>query len=108
MPIYEYTCHECSKVFDAIQKMSDAPLTHCRCEKAGKVTKNLTAAGFALKGSGWYATDVKGGAAAKPSPEKPEAKPAETTAAPAAGSAAATPAAAPAPVAPAPAPVATG
>jgi putative FmdB family regulatory protein len=74
MPIYEYTC-ECGKVFDTIQKMSDAPLTQCRCENAGKVTKNLTAAGFALKGSGWYVTDFKGGAAAaKPAEGKPDAK----------------------------------
>jgi putative FmdB family regulatory protein len=66
MPIYEYTCHDCGKIFDAMQKFSDVPLTECRCGKAGKCTKNLTAAGFALKGSGWYATDFKGGASAKP------------------------------------------
>ena len=105
MPIYEYTCHDCGKVFDTIQKISDAPLTECRCEKAGKVTKNLTAAGFALKGSGWYVTDFRGGnTAAKPADEKPDAKvdakPADANApAPAATSAAP----APAPAAPAPA-----
>ncbi len=99
MPIYEYTCHDCGKIFDALQKISDAPLTECRCEKAGKVTKNLTAAGFTLKGSGWYVTDFKGGGGATKAAEakadaKPEAKPAQaspTVAAPA------TPAAAPAP-----------
>jgi putative FmdB family regulatory protein len=110
MPIYEYTC-ECGKVFDTIQKMSDAPLTQCRCENAGKVTKNLTAAGFALKGSGWYVTDFRGGAtAAKPAegkaegkPDgKPDAKPADASvpaaaaATPAAASPVAAPAAAPA------------
>jgi putative FmdB family regulatory protein len=111
MPIYEYTC-ECGKVFDTIQKMSDAPLTQCRCENAGKVTKNLTAAGFALKGSGWYVTDFRGGAAATAKPAegktegktegkadgKSDAKPADASAPAAAPAtpAAATPAAAPA------------
>lgn len=102
MPIYEYTC-ECGKVFDTIQKISEPPLTHCRCEKAGAVTKNLTAAGFSLKGSGWYVTDFKGGAAAtKPAESKtdakPDGKPADASAPVAAPAtpAAATPAAAPA------------
>jgi putative FmdB family regulatory protein len=106
MPIYEYTC-ECGKVFDTIQKMSDAPLTQCRCENAGKVTKNLTAAGFALKGSGWYVTDFKGGAAAAKPAEiktdaKPDGKPADASAPVAAPAtpAVATPAAAPAVAAP--------
>jgi putative FmdB family regulatory protein len=93
MPIYEYTC-ECGKVFDTIQKISEPPLTHCRCDKAGAVTKNLTAAGFALKGSGWYVTDFRGGAAAKPGETKADAKP---DAKPDAASAPATTAAAPAP-----------
>lgn len=104
MPIYEYTCHDCGKVFDTIQKISDAPLTECRCEKAGKVTKNLTAAGFALKGSGWYATDFKGGnAAAKPAEAKPDAKgdgkPADASAPASTAAPAAAPVAAPAPAA---------
>jgi putative FmdB family regulatory protein len=111
MPIYEYTCHDCGKVFDTIQKISEPPLTQCRCEKAGKVTKNLTAAGFALKGSGWYVTDFRGGnTGAKPAEAKTEGNSeAKTEAKPADASApAAAPAAAPAtPVAPAPAPAAS-
>jgi putative FmdB family regulatory protein len=105
MPIYEYTC-ECGKVFDTIQKMSDAPLTHCRCEKAGAVTKNLTAAGFALKGSGWYVTDFRGGAASTANPvegktegnaaPKSDAKPAEASTPVAATPSVAAPPAAPA------------
>lgn len=81
MPIYEYTCHDCGKVFDAMQKFSDAPLTQCRCGKAGRVSKNLTAAGFALKGTGWYVTDFKNGASTKPTETKTEATTAADSAA---------------------------
>ncbi len=66
MPIYVYQCSACGERFDAIQKFSDAPLTECRLCKATGITKALTAPGFALKGSGWYATDFKGGSTAKP------------------------------------------
>jgi putative FmdB family regulatory protein len=65
MPIYAYKCGACGFEQDVMQKMSDAPLTECpECGKAS-FTKQLTAAGFALTGSGWYATDFKGGTAAK-------------------------------------------
>jgi len=65
MPIYAYKCSDCGYEQDVMQKMSDAPLTECpQCGKTS-FTKQLTAAGFALKGSGWYATDFKGGAVAK-------------------------------------------
>ncbi|MDF1678229.1 MAG: zinc ribbon domain-containing protein [Legionellaceae bacterium] len=59
MPIYEYRCSACQHTFDALQKMSDAPLTHC--PQCGKDTaeKLVSAAGFQLKGSGWYVTDFK-------------------------------------------------
>jgi putative FmdB family regulatory protein len=65
MPIYAYKCSDCGFEQDVMQKMSDTPLTEC--PSCGKATfaKQLTAAGFALKGSGWYATDFKGGATAK-------------------------------------------
>ncbi len=64
MPIYAYKCDACGHTFDALQKMSDAPLTECpHCGKPA-LHKQLTAAGFQLKGSGWYATDFKGGGAA--------------------------------------------
>ena len=60
MPIYAYKCASCGHTRDVLQKMSEAPLTVCpACGKAS-FTKQLTAAGFQLKGSGWYATDFKG------------------------------------------------
>lgn len=59
MPIYEYECRECSHRLEKLQKMSDAPLT--RCPECGKdsLTKLVSAAGFRLKGGGWYETDFK-------------------------------------------------
>ncbi len=61
MPIYSYRCESCGYEDDHLQKMSDEPLT--TCPKCGKETysKQLTAAGFQLKGNGWYATDFKDG-----------------------------------------------
>ena len=64
MPIYAYRCESCGHAKDVLQKMSDAPLTDCPACGASAFRKQLTAAGFQLKGSGWYATDFKGGAAA--------------------------------------------
>jgi len=62
MPIYEYRCAACGHQDEHLQKVSDAPLTKCpACGKA-KYQKQLSAAGFQLKGTGWYATDFKGGA----------------------------------------------
>ena len=88
MPIYEYRCSECGFQEEYLQKVSDSPLTVC--PSCGKATfqKLLSAAGFQLKGSGWYATDFrnsgtkpakagdsKPGAAADSKPEaKAEAK----------------------------------
>jgi putative FmdB family regulatory protein len=61
MPIYEYKCTSCGHKKEVLQKMSDAPLTQCpACGKA-TLSKLISAAGFQLKGSGWYATDFKGG-----------------------------------------------
>ena len=70
MPIYEYRCSSCGVQKDVLQKISDAPLS--TCPDCGKETfsKQLSAAGFQLKGSGWYATDFRS------SGGKPEAKPA--------------------------------
>jgi putative FmdB family regulatory protein len=65
MPIYAYRCSSCNFEQDVMQKMADAPLTTCPECKAEAFTKQLTAAGFQLKGSGWYATDFKGGAKSK-------------------------------------------
>jgi len=64
MPIYAYRCGECGHAKDVLQKMSDPVLTTCPSCGAEAFTKQLTAAGFQLKGSGWYATDFKGGGAA--------------------------------------------
>jgi putative FmdB family regulatory protein len=72
MPIYEYRCSACGHQQDHLQKVSEAPLTKCPACGRKKYEKQLTAAGFHLKGSGWYATDFKGGK--KPDAAKPEAK----------------------------------
>ena len=64
MPIYAYKCDACGHAKDVLQKMSDAPLTECPACGASQFSKQLTAPGFQLKGTGWYATDFKGGGAA--------------------------------------------
>jgi len=70
MPIYEYRCTLCGQEHEVLQKVSEPPLTDCpSCGKPG-MQKLLTAAGFQLKGSGWYATDFKGGA--KKADDKPK------------------------------------
>ncbi|HUX31903.1 MAG TPA: FmdB family zinc ribbon protein [Thiobacillus sp.] len=72
MPIYAYKCVSCGFAQDEMQKISDALLTVCpSCGKAD-YAKQVTAAGFALKGTGWYATDFKDGGS-KPVAAKPEA-----------------------------------
>jgi len=71
MPIYAYQCSACGHQEDVMQKMSDAPLGVCPKCGAETFSKQVTAAGFALKGSGWYATDFKGGS--KPAEKKEEA-----------------------------------
>jgi len=72
MPIYEYTCALCGHDLEAIQKMNDAPLVDCpECGKPG-LKKRISAAGFRLKGTGWYETDFKGGSRKKQDKEKKE------------------------------------
>jgi putative FmdB family regulatory protein len=61
MPIYEYRCAACGHQEDHLQKLSERPLSKCPACGKKKYQKQLTAAGFQLKGSGWYATDFKGG-----------------------------------------------
>jgi putative FmdB family regulatory protein len=61
MPIYAYKCASCGYALDVLQKVSDAPLTRCPQCQAAALAKQLTAAGFQLRGSGWYATDFKNG-----------------------------------------------
>lgn len=84
MPIYAYRCAECGHAKDVLQKMSDPVLTTCPVCHAEAFQKQVTAAGFQLKGSGWYATDFKGGAAAPATPAAPAADAAAPAAAPAA------------------------
>ena len=75
MPIYEYRCSLCGQEHEALQKVSEPPLVECpSCGKPG-LQKLLTAAGFQLKGGGWYATDFKGAAKKKPEEKKTEPKP---------------------------------
>jgi putative FmdB family regulatory protein len=59
MPIYEYQCGECDHVFDALQKMSDDPLTDCPDCGKPELRKLMSAPNFRLKGAGWYETDFK-------------------------------------------------
>jgi putative FmdB family regulatory protein len=66
MPIYAYRCASCGHAKDVLQKLSDPPLTVCPSCGASSFAKQVTAAGFQLKGSGWYATDFKGNGAKKP------------------------------------------
>lgn len=76
MPIYAYKCSDCGYEQDIMQKVSDAPLADCpQCGKPS-FAKQLTAAGFQLKGSGWYVTDFKGGSSAPKKESKKEETPA--------------------------------
>ncbi len=106
MPIYAYKCGSCGHAKDVLQKISDAPLAVCPACGAASFSKQVTAAGFQLKGSGWYVTDFRGGSSGSPAPSgggarngegakpadgaaKPAdggTKPAETTAKPSEGS----------------------
>ena len=101
MPIYAYKCASCGFAKDALQKMSDPPLTVCPSCGEPALEKQVTAAGFQLKGSGWYVTDFRdGGKGATGKDQKadaPAAAPASDGAAPAASPAASSPAPAAAP-----------
>lgn len=77
MPVYEYECRECKKVFEVQQRISDDPLTQCpECE--GEVKKIISMTSFQLKGGGWYADGYSSASSAK------DTKPAAPAAAPAA------------------------
>jgi len=71
MPIYGYRCAECGEEHEALQKVSEPPLTLCPACGKPALQKQLSAAGFQLKGSGWYATDFKA-PAKKPAEKKTE------------------------------------
>ncbi len=72
MPIYAYRCSQCGFEKDVLQKMSDPPLATCPECHTDNFSKQLTAAGFQLKGSGWYQTDFKSNStASKPKSDNP-------------------------------------
>jgi len=76
MPIYEYKCSACSHELESLQKFSDAPLVKCPACGKDALTKLVSAAGFQLKGSGWYQTDFRSSGAkpaATPTTGKAEA-----------------------------------
>lgn len=73
MPIYEYRCDSCGSQKEHLQKMSDPQLTTCPACGQESYNKLLSAAGFQLKGNGWYATDFKG--SGKPTPKADSAPP---------------------------------
>ena len=103
MPIYAYKCGSCGHAKDVLQKVSDPALTVCPACGADSFSKQLTAAGFQLKGSGWYATDFRNGSNPPAAPaegaktaegeKSPDAKPATDSAAKPAPAAPAAPAA---------------
>lgn len=111
MPIYAYKCESCGFAKDVLQKISDAQLIDCpTCSKA-TFKKQLTAAGFQLKGTGWYATDFKGGGTSAPvvAPAGDGAAPAPTESSKAdKGTKTDTPAATPAAVTPTVTPTVSG
>jgi putative FmdB family regulatory protein len=106
MPIYAYKCESCGHAKDVLQKMSDDPLSVCPACGNATFRKQVTAAGFQLKGSGWYVTDFREGqkpAANATSAAAETPKPAGESATPGATDTSAAPASAPAPAAAAPA-----
>jgi len=72
MPIYEYRCTSCGHELEVLQKLSDAPLTECPACHAAALQKKVSAAGFQLKGSGWYATDFRNSGAKAPAKDNGE------------------------------------
>ncbi|MEK8045130.1 FmdB family zinc ribbon protein [Ideonella margarita] len=84
MPIYAYRCAACGHARDVLRKMSDAPLTTCPVCGAEQFQKQVTAAGFQLKGSGWYVTDFRGGSGGAAAPAAAAAGATASTAASAA------------------------
>ena len=110
MPIYAYKCSACGHQQDVLQKLSDAPLTDCpQCGQAA-FSKQLTAAGFQLKGSGWYVTDFRnnsggksgGSAASSSTPSTENSSSTESSSSTASASSGSDSAAASSPSAPAP------
>jgi putative FmdB family regulatory protein len=88
MPIYAYKCESCGHAKDVLQKMADEPLSDCPVCGKPSFKKQLTAAGFQLKGNGWYATDFKGGSGGTAAPAVPTGTDGGAAATPAAPAAA--------------------
>ncbi len=74
MPFYEYRCQACGQETEVLQKISDPPRTVCPSCGAEALIKKVSAAGFQLKGTGWYVTDFRGGSSA-PKAEAPKTEP---------------------------------
>ncbi len=79
MPIYAYRCSNCGHAQDVLQKMSDAPLTVCPSCGQSTYAKQVTAAGFQLKGSGWYVTDFRNNDSKPATPAKADTASTEKT-----------------------------
>ena len=79
MPIYEYLCNSCGAEKEHLQKISDAPIEACPVCGSSNYTKLISAAGFQLKGSGWYATDFKDNKAKQTDTKTAAKEGAETT-----------------------------
>lgn len=75
MPIYEYECGSCGHRLESIQKMSEPALKDCPACGKSTLKKLISATGFQLKGSGWYATDFKDGGKKKEKPESSDTPP---------------------------------
>lgn len=84
MPIYAYKCESCGTAKDVLQKISDPALSDCPACGQPTFRKQVTAAGFQLKGSGWYATDFRGGSTGTTAAAAPAAAAETSTTAPAA------------------------
>jgi len=69
MPIYEYQCLACGHEMEKLQKLADAPLVDCPNCQQPALKKKISAAGFRLKGTGWYETDFKNKSSKSPKPE---------------------------------------
>jgi putative FmdB family regulatory protein len=99
MPIYAYRCSSCQHAQDVLRKISDPPLTQCTACGQESFVKQVTAAGFALKGSGWYVTDFRGEGSGSKSSDGTASIPKTVEIAPSTPATAATSAPAPAPAA---------
>ncbi|HEY2864457.1 MAG TPA: FmdB family zinc ribbon protein [Casimicrobiaceae bacterium] len=87
MPIYEYRCGACGHKLESLQRLSDAPMVTCPACGQDALTKLMSAAGFQLKGSGWYATDFKNSGAKPAAKDAPKTDAKADTAAGASGEA---------------------